>query len=159
MQAVIRSGTKADLPQVFELIKELALFERAPQEVTNSVARMEAEGFGPNPAFGFFVAEEGKRIVGISVYYFRYSTWKGRRLFLEDLVVTESHRNKGIGKLLFERTLKKTMEEGCSGMAWQVLDWNEPAIKFYERYGARFDDEWVNCSLDERQIEIFLGGK
>lgn len=159
MQVVVRQGTKADLPQVFELIKELALFERAPHEVTNSVARMEAEGFGPNPAFGFFVAEDAQRIVGISVYYFRYSTWKGRRLFLEDIVVTESHRNKGIGKLLFERTLKKTLEEGCSGMAWQVLDWNEPAIKFYERYGARFDNGWVNCSLEEKQIELFLGGQ
>ena len=125
---IIRKGIKQDLPQVLELIKELALFENASDQVFNTVARMEDDGFGPNPIYGFFVAELNERIVGLSLYYFRYSTWKGKRLYLEDIVVTEEVRGKGLGKLLFERTMKFALEQNCSGMMWQVLGWNEPAI-------------------------------
>jgi GNAT superfamily N-acetyltransferase len=154
---MIRKGTIMDLPQTLKLIKELAEYEKAPDEVTNTLEMMKSDGFGANPVFGFFVAEQENRIVGISLYYYRYSTWKGRRLYLEDIIVTEAYRGKGIGKLLFERTMKETLKQGCSGMVWQVLDWNEPSINFYKRYGSKLDNEWINCSLEAVQIESLLG--
>lgn len=150
---IIRQGLKEDLAEVLELVKELAEYERAPLEVTNTVSRMEEDGFGDNPIFGFFVAEKDKKIVGLSLYYYRYSTWKGRRLFLEDIIVTENERRKGIGKLLFERTMVKALEDESNGMVWQVLEWNEPAINFYKRYAAKFDSEWINCSLEKDQLK------
>jgi GNAT superfamily N-acetyltransferase len=149
----IREGTKADLPRVLELVRELAEFERAPDEVINTVEAMERDGFGPNPIFGFFVAETTGGIVGLSLYYWRYSTWKGKRLYLEDIIVTESERGKGIGKLLFDRTLKHTLDTGCAGMTWQVLDWNEPAIDFYKKYGSKVSTEWYTCTLERSEIE------
>ena len=155
----VRPGKREDLPRVLDLVKELADYERAPHEVTNTVSQMETDGFGANPVFGFFVAESGSRIVGLSLYYWRYSTWKGKRLYLEDIIVTESERGRGIGKLLFDHTMEKSLEEKCTGMMWQVLDWNEPAISFYRKYGAKFDREWVNCHLESTQIEAHLKRK
>lgn len=152
----IRTGVKEDLPRVFELVKELALFERAPEEVTNTLARMEEDGFGSKPVYGFFVAEEDGLILGLSLYYWRYSTWKGKRLWLEDIIVTESERGRGIGKLLFDRTMEKALEENCTGMMWQVLDWNEPAITFYKKYGSKLDPQWVNCQLEAEQIRQLI---
>jgi len=152
----IRVGKKEDLAAMLDLIKELALYEKAPNEVTNTVERMEEDGFGEHPIFGSFVAENNDGdIVGISIYYYRYSTWKGKRLYLEDIVVTEKQRGNGIGKLLFDATAKKAKDEKCSGMVWQVLDWNTPAINFYKKYEADFEDEWVNCSLNEQQLQAF----
>jgi GNAT superfamily N-acetyltransferase len=148
----IRVGRKEDLPRTLELIKELAVFEKAPHEVTNTVAQMEVDGFGVNPIFGFFVAETEGTIIGISLYYWRYSTWKGKRLYLEDIIVTEKERGHGAGKLLFDRTMRHALDEGCTGMMWQVLEWNEPAINFYKKYGAKLDDEWTNCSLEREQL-------
>ncbi len=156
-RVTIRKGAKADLPHVLALIKELALYEKAPQEVINTVELMEEDGFGSNPIYGFFVAENEKGIVGISIYYWRYSTWKGKRLYLEDIVVTQPERGKGIGKLLFDRTLQHALDEGCSGMMWQVLDWNEPAINFYQKfYKPKLDSEWINCSLEREEIQSIL---
>lgn len=152
----IREGRKEDLPRVFELVKELALFEKAPHEVTNTVEMMEADGFGPAPVYGFFVAENETGIVGISLYYWRYSTWKGKRLYLEDIIVTERVRGQGIGKKLFDRTMQYTLDQDCTGMMWQVLDWNEPAIKFYQKYGSRLDGEWINCHLESAQIRAYF---
>lgn len=152
----IRAGKKEDLPRVLELIKELAAFERAPHEVTNTLSQLEEDGFGPHPVYGFFVAETGKLIIGLSLYYWRYSTWKGKRLYLEDIIVTETHRGKGAGKLLFEITMRKALDEKCTGMMWQVLDWNEPAINFYKKYGAKLDGEWVNCNLEAACIKKLL---
>lgn len=156
MSITIRTGRKADLPQVMELVKELALFERAPHEVTNTVELMEQDGFGPNPIFGFFVAENENGIVGLSLYYWRYSTWKGKRLYLEDIIVTENARGNGIGKLLFDRTMEHALDQQCSGMMWQVLDWNTPAIEFYKKYDANLSQEWINCSLERNQIEKLI---
>lgn len=156
---IIREGRQDDLPSVLELVKELALYEKAPHEVTNTVERMEKDGFGPSPIYGFFVAEESSRIVGLSLYYWRYSTWKGKRLYLEDIIVTETERGNGYGKLLFDRTMKKALEENCTGMMWQVLEWNEPAINFYKKYGAKLDDEWTNCSLEADQIKRLMQEK
>jgi GNAT superfamily N-acetyltransferase len=154
---IIRAGTKADLPRVLELINELAAYERAAQEVTNTVEQMGIDGFGKQPLYGMYVAESKKVIVGISVYYYRYSTWKGKRLYLEDIVVRQQERGKGIGKRLFEQTMKKSLEDNCTGMMWQVLEWNEPGIHFYEKYGAKFDREWVNVSLEAEGIRGLLG--
>ena len=152
----IRLGLKADLPRVLELVKELAEYERAPHEVINTVAQMEIDGFGPNPIYGFFVAENENEIVGLSLFYWRYSTWKGKRLYLEDIIVTERERGKQIGKKLFERTMQHTLDEKCSGMMWQVLDWNEPAINFYKKYGSTIQNEWMNCTLESTQIAKLL---
>jgi GNAT superfamily N-acetyltransferase len=159
MTSKIRPGRKEDLPRVLELVKELAEFERAPHEVINTVQLMEKDGFGPQPVFGFYVAENENGIVGLSLYYWRYSTWKGKRLYLEDIIVTESERGKGLGKLLFDVTMKHTLDSGCSGMTWQVLDWNEPAINFYKKYGSQLGQEWINCSLERNQIESILRTK
>ena len=149
----IRRGRKEDIPRTLELIKELALYERAPHEVTNTVELMEHDGFGANPIYGFFVAEQDGVIIGISLYYWRYSTWKGKRLYLEDIIVTEKERGAGVGSHLFERTIAFGLEQQCSGMMWQVLEWNKPAINFYRKYGTRFDSEWTNCTLERSQME------
>lgn len=155
-QIKIRPGKKEDLPRVLELVKELAIYERAPHEVTNTIERLEEDGFGEHPVYGFFVAESVDEIIGLSLYYWRYSTWKGKRLYLEDIIVTESQRGKGAGKLLFDRTMQKALEENCTGMMWQVLEWNEPAINFYKKYGSKLDGEWVNCNLEAQQIRKLL---
>ena len=147
--AIIRQGNKADLPAALELIRELAIYEKAEHEVANTVEMMEKDGFGAQPVFGFIVAEEDSgEIIGMSMYYYRYSTWKGKRMYLEDLIVKEAKRGSGVGKLLFERTIEIGKETGCTGMMWQVLDWNEPAINFYKKYNTRMEDDWINCNLD-----------
>lgn len=147
-QLVIRTGVEQDIPAVFELVKELALYEKAPEQVTNDIERMKKDGFGQNPIFDFFVAEKKGIIVGTSIFYYRYSTWKGRRLYLEDIIVTESERGSGIGKLLFDKTVSFAKDHHCTGMMWQALDWNEPALNFYKKYGTKFDHEWINCHLE-----------
>lgn len=143
---------------ILELINELAVYEKAPNEVINTVNMMKEDGFGKNPVFGFFVAikDNTQEIIGTSIFYYRYSTWKGKRLYLEDLIVTESERGNGAGKLLFDRTLMKALQENCSGMTWQVLDWNTPAINFYKKYGADLDKGWINCNLQKDQIKAIL---
>jgi GNAT superfamily N-acetyltransferase len=115
--------------------------------VTNTVAAIERDGFGAHPKFGCLVAEVQGEVIGMSLYYTRYSTWKGPTLYLEDLVVKQAHRGTGAGTLLFEATLQLARDTNMSGMSWQVLDWNEPAINFYKKYGCTFDDEWVNCRI------------
>lgn len=148
MQITIRKGQAADVPQVYGLVKELAVYERAAAQVTNTVEQMIEDGFGKNPIYGLIVAETQGKIFGISLFYTRYSTWKGKRLYLEDLIVTESMRGHGAGKLLLDATVAEAKATNCTGVMWQVLDWNEPSIGFYERYGARLDGEWINCHLD-----------
>lgn len=144
------------MPGVLALVKELAEYEKAPHEVIVTAADYERDGFGEQPLFGCFVAEEGEQILGISFYYWRYSTWKGKRLYLEDIVVQQAERGKGIGKLLFDRTMQEAVNENCSGMLWQVLDWNEPALNFYKKYNASISDEWLNGSLEIGQIKQLL---
>lgn len=148
----IRIARKEDCPRLLELVHELALFEHAPQEVTVTLTEMQEAGFGPKPVWKAFVAEAEGAIIGMALYYIRYSTWKGQRLFLEDLIVTESWRGKGAGKLLFDRTVLEAQELGFNGMVWQVLDWNQPAIDFYKRYGAEMEAGWLNAALSKQQL-------
>lgn len=149
----IRTGTREDLPQVLTLIKELAEYERAPQEVDNTVARMEQDGFGPEKVFDFLVAEMDGRIVGIALYYWSYSTWKGKCMYLEDLVVTESHRRYGLGRKLFKELIQIAKQKDVRRLSWQVLEWNEPAIQFYKGIGAQLDPEWINGRLTYEQLK------
>jgi GNAT superfamily N-acetyltransferase len=144
----LRPGRPDDVPQVFALIEELALFEKAPDQVTNTPEALLRDGFGESPLYGLIVAESDGRVVGMSLYYFRYSTWKGKRLYLEDLIVTESWRGRGLGEALLQETIETARRTHCTGLMWQVLDWNEPAIRFYRKFGARFDEEWVNVHVD-----------
>lgn len=145
------------MPAVLGLVKELAEYERAANEVIVTAEDYIRDGFGEQPLFGCFVAERDGIILGISLYYWRYSTWKGKRLYLEDIVVKEQERGNGIGKLLFDRTMQEALDQNCSGMLWQVLDWNEPALNFYKKYKASISDEWLNGSLDVEQIRALLG--
>ncbi|EMR01773.1 GNAT family N-acetyltransferase [Cesiribacter andamanensis] len=149
----IRTGTRQDLPQVLALIKELAEYERAPQEVDNTVERMEQDGFGPQKVFDFLVAEQDGRILGLALYYWSYSTWKGKCMYLEDLVITQPHRRFGIGRRLFDRLIQIAKEKDVRRLSWQVLDWNEPAIEFYKGLGAQLDGEWINGRLTYEQLQ------
>ena len=155
MNILIRKGLKSDLPRVLELIKELAMYEKAPAEVVVSIEELERDGFGDNPVFEFFVAEVEDKIVGISLYYIKYSTWKGKCIFLEDIIITEKFRRYGIGKKLFDETVKVAKEKNVRRLEWQVLEWNESAIKFYEKINSNFDREWINCKLTEEQIKEY----
>jgi len=143
----IRRATKEDCPRLLELVQELATYERAPNEVTVTLEHFAESGFGKEPVWWGFVAEVGGVIVGFALYYIRYSTWKGQAMYLEDIIVTDSMRGKGIGKLLFDRLIEEAREKKFNRMIWQVLEWNEPAINFYKKYGADFDQGWVNCSI------------
>ncbi len=152
---LIRQGKPEDIPQVFELIKELAVYEKALHEVETSVEKLTEDAFGEKPLYGLIVAELDKTVIGISIFYYRYSTWKGKRIYLEDILVTEAQRGKGIGSKLFEATARYANEQGCSGMNWLVLDWNEPAIKFYKKFNAYFEPEWVNAGITAKELEKY----
>ncbi|TAN12438.1 MAG: GNAT family N-acetyltransferase [Chitinophagaceae bacterium] len=164
MSVIIRRAQKKDCPRLLELVKELAEYEKAPDEVTVSLAHFIESGFGKHPVWWAFVAEslssptlnpspeerENNKplIVGFALYYIRYSTWKGQRMYLEDIIVSKEYRGKGIGKMLFDKLIEEGKQRHFNGMIWQVLEWNEPAIHFYEKYHASFDKEWWNGSID-----------
>ena len=147
MNPQLRKAQKEDCARLLELVKELAEYEKAPQEVTVSLEEFEEAGFGANPVWEAYVTEVDGNIEGMALYYIRYSTWKGRRIYLEDIIVTDKHRGKGFGKLLFEKVLQVSKDNGYSGLVWQVLDWNEPALNFYRKYKAEFDKGWLNGSI------------
>lgn len=152
MSVIIRRAVKEDCTRLLELVRELARYEKAPHEVTVKPDHFIESGFGPRPVWWSFVAEtivDGQpQILAFALYYIRYSTWKGQKMYLEDIVVTENARGRGIGKLLMDRLIVEAREKKLAGITWQVLDWNEPAIHFYKKYNAHFDPGWVNCSMD-----------
>ena len=145
---IIRKATKEDCPRMMELVNELAVYERAPDEVTVSLDHFEESGFGPTPVWWAFVAEVDGIVQGFALYYIRYSTWKGQRMYLEDILVTEAARGKGLGSLLMNALIDEAQQKKFTGMVWQVLTWNEQALNFYRKYNTRFDNEWVNGILD-----------
>jgi len=147
MDIIIRSALQSDCPRLLELIQELAVYEKAPEEVTVSLEHFSESGFGQNPVWWGFVAEVQGVVVGMALYYVRYSTWKGQRMYLEDILVTQEMRGKKIGSLLFDALIKEAKEKKFTGMNWQLLEWNEPAINFYKKYNASFDPEWHNGSI------------
>ncbi|WP_323755780.1 GNAT family N-acetyltransferase [Roseivirga sp.] len=158
MSITIRKGTAKDLTQVFELVKELAEYEKALHEVENSVERMTEDAFGEKPIFEFFVAEENGKIEGTAIFYYRYSTWKGKAVFLEDLVVRKEKRGAGIGKKLLDAIVQEAKDVDARQVMWQVLDWNEPAINFYKKLGTDLDEGWINCKLEFKQIQEYKMG-
>lgn len=170
MDINIRRAKKEDCSRLLELVTELAIYERAPNDVTVSLGHFIQSGFGENPVWWAFVATSpltplrmaekedppspfmkkgpGDEILGFALYYIRYSTWKGQTMYLEDIIVTEAARGRGIGKLLFDRLIEEAKEKKFNRINWQVLEWNEPAINFYRKYNAVFDGEWLNGSID-----------
>jgi GNAT superfamily N-acetyltransferase len=151
MSIIIRKAVMEDCARMLELIKELAAYEKEPDAVTVDFNHFVESGFGEKPVWFSYVAEVDGKVEGFALWYIRYSTWKGQRLYLEDLIVTDKMRGKGIGKLLFDRLIEEAKEKKYSGMMWQVLDWNEPAINFYKKYpDVKFDGEWINCSISTK---------
>ena len=147
--AVIRRAVKKDCKRLLELIHQLAVYEKAPDEVIVTLEHFEESGFGENPVWWAFVAEVSGIVQGFALYYVRYSTWKGQRMYLEDFLVNEEQRSKGIGKVLFDKLIEEAKEKKFNGIVWQVLDWNEPAINFYKKYdGVAIDNEWLNYSIN-----------
>ncbi|MFN4942110.1 MAG: GNAT family N-acetyltransferase [Bacteroidota bacterium] len=144
----IRPSVPADVAAMMQLIHELAVFEKAPNEVVANAETLLQSGFQEHPLFVAWVAEKDGLIVGMALCYIRYSTWKGPVLYLEDLIVTESFRGNGIGKALFEKCIAHAKHNNYRRMVWQVLDWNTPAIDFYKGYGAQIEDGWLNASID-----------
>ncbi len=147
MEINIRRAEKKDCIRILELIVELAVFEKAPNEVTVTLNHFEESGFGLNPVWWAFVAEVDGIVQAFALYYIRYSTWKGQRMYLEDILVTEKMRGNKLGQLLFDRLILEAKEKNLLGIVWQVLEWNELAISFYKKYNASFDGEWINCSI------------
>jgi GNAT superfamily N-acetyltransferase len=147
MSFIIRHALKEDCPRLLELVRELADYEKAPHEVTVTEQHFTESGFGAHPVWKAFVAEAEGKVEAFALYYIRFSTWKGQRMYLEDLLVTERLRGQGAGQLLMDRLIEEARELGFSGIVWQVLEWNEPAIRFYKKYNTHFDAEWVNCSI------------
>ncbi|MBS1599580.1 MAG: GNAT family N-acetyltransferase [Bacteroidetes bacterium] len=151
MGIIIRKALKEDCPRLLELVHELAEYEKAPNEVTVTLEHFTESGFGEKPIWWAYAAcdDSSQQILGFALYYIRYSTWKGQRMYMEDIVVTESARGRGIGKLLLDKLIAEAKEKKLSGITWQVLEWNKPAINFYSKYeDVKFDDEWTNCTIE-----------
>ena len=153
---IIRKATKNDMPSVLELIQELAIFEKEPDAVVVTVDDLVRDGFSENPLFQCFVAEVENEIIGMALYYYRYSTWKGKTIHLEDLIVKESKRGTGAGFALYKEIIKQGKSENVRRIEWNVLDWNTPAIDFYEKSGAKVLGDWRVVHMDDKGIEQFL---
>ena len=153
---IIRTATKKDMQSVLELIQELAIFEKEPDAVVVTADDLVRDGFSENPLFQCFVAEVNNEIIGMALYYYRYSTWKGKTIHLEDLIVKESKRGTGAGFALYKEIIKQGKAENVRRIEWNVLDWNTSAIDFYEKSGAKVLDDWRVVHMDETGIERFL---
>ncbi len=156
---IIRKAEPTDMAAVLGLIKELAVFEKEPDAVKVTVDDLVRDGFSAHPLFHCFVAERGNDIIGIALYYYRYSTWKGKTIHLEDLIVKESERGTGAGFALYSEIIAQGKRDKVRRIEWNVLDWNTPAVKFYENTGAKVLDDWRVVQLDEEGIDNFLKNK
>ena len=155
MNIEVRKATKQDMPAVLRLIKELAKFENEPDAVEITVEDLQNDGFGDRPLFECFVAEANDTIEGMALFYYRYSTWKGKTVHLEDLVVSEAFRGKGLGKALYTKVIQYSKQQGCKRTEWVVLDWNTNAVEFYKNSGATVFDEWRTVQMDEAAMDSF----
>jgi len=153
---IIRKASQNDMPSVLELIQELATFEKEPDAVVVTVEDLIRDGFSENPLFHCFVAEVDNEIIGMALYYYRFSTWKGKTIHLEDLIVKESKRGRGAGFALYKEIIKKGKAENVRRIEWNVLDWNTPAIDFYEKSGAKVLGDWRVVHMDENRIKNFI---
>ena len=153
MAFTIRQAKKADCPAVLDLIVELAIYEKAENEVELTLKELEEDGFGPQAIYDLLVAEQEGQLIGMALFYEKYSTWKGRSIYLEDLIVTEKARGIGAGKALFNAVAKEAKKRNSGRMEWQVLDWNQSAIEFYEKAGAELDGEWINCKFRREDLQ------
>ena len=149
----IREARAEDCDSMVDLITELAIYEKAEKEMEITTVQLERDGFGQSPLFHAVVAEKEAEIIGMAFYYYKYSTWKGSCLYLEDLVVREAFRKEGVGSKLFEAIIRVAKLKKVKRMEWQVLDWNEPAINFYNKYNAELDPEWINGRFYEKDLE------
>ena len=156
MDFKVRKATKNDMPAVLELINELAIYEREPNAVEVEVLDLERDGFSENPLFNCIVAEAESKIVGMALFYNRYSTWKGKTIHLEDLIVSENYRGKGIGMQLYKKVMQFALDENIKRVEWVVLDWNTPAVNFYKSTGATVFSEWNTVQFDQASIQEFL---
>ncbi|RUT68233.1 GNAT family N-acetyltransferase [Flavobacterium cupreum] len=152
----IRKGNPEDMESVLGLIQELAIFEKEPDAVVITTDDLVRDGFGENPLFHVFVAEVEEEIVGIALYYYRYSTWKGKTIHLEDLIVKDKMRGTGLGSALYSEIMKQGKKDNVRRIEWNVLDWNTPAVKFYENSGAKILEEWRVVQMSEAGINSFL---
>lgn len=159
MNLKLRTAIKSDMESVLLLIKELAIFEKEPNAVEISIDTLIQDGFGKKPAFKVFVAEIENEIVGMALFYERYSTWKGKSIHLEDLIIQNKHRGKGIGSALYKKVLKYAHDNDYKRVAWEVLDWNKVAIDFYKSTGAIVFDEWRVAQMDEKRLSEFCKKK
>jgi GNAT superfamily N-acetyltransferase len=153
---IIRKGTPKDMPEVLALITELAIFEKEPTAVVVTVEDLIRDGFSENPLFYTFVAEVQNEIIGVALYYYRFSTWKGKTIHLEDLILNEQYRKQGIGFALYQHIIEAGHREGVRRIEWNVLDWNTPAIDFYAKTGAKILNDWCVVQLDEHGIQHFI---
>jgi GNAT superfamily N-acetyltransferase len=153
---IIRKAQIHDMKAVLGLINELAVFEKEPEAVEVTIANLERDGFQENPLFHVFLAEVANEIVGMALYYYRYSTWKGKTIHLEDLIVKEKMRGSGCGSALYSEIMKQGKKDGVRRIEWAVLDWNEPAINFYKKSGATVLDDWRVVQMDQNGIEVFV---
>ena len=151
----IRQGTKEDMPAVLELIRELDAFEREPDAVVVTVDELVKDGFGTDPLFYTFIAEVNNEVIGIALFYYRYSTWKGKTIHLEDLIVKQDKRGTGAGSALYKEVIKFAKQEGVRRVEWVVLNWNTHAIQFYERSGAAIMKDWLTVQMNEEGITKF----
>lgn len=155
MEFKIRKGIKKDCSAFLKLIQELADYEKAPNEVALTIKNLEEDGFGKEAIYKSFAAVQGSELIGLAIYYEKYSTWKGRSLYLEDLIITKEKRGIGAGKALFEAVMQEAKDLNYGRMEWQVLDWNQPAIDFYTTYGAELDSTWINGRFSKEQLQQF----
>ena len=155
----IRKGRIEDMPRVLELIQELAVFEKQPDAVQVTVSDLERDGFGSHPLFQILVAEVDGEIPGIALFYNRFSTWKGKTIHLEDLIVSEQYRGSGIGMQLYQAVMEEAKKQNVRRVEWNVLDWNTPAISFYEKTGAVVFKDWLVAQMDEKGLSAFLERK
>ena len=159
MNALIRKAEKKDSLAILNLIKELALFEKEPESVKLKLSDIENDGFGTKPLFECIVAEINERIIGMAIYYPRYSTWNGPTIHLEDLIVSEQYKGKGIGTQLYSNFIKMAFNSGVKRVEWNVLDWNSPAINFYKKSGAKVLDDWRSVQMHRSEMKKYLKNK